>query len=88
MHIVPNGVGYAEEPIIESDNTYQVIKQANEIKSMPNRITAPAEPPRKPCHPTSVSLIGQSLNVNSPPVVSNSGLLYKSDITVYQFCLF
>ncbi|KAK7605118.1 hypothetical protein V9T40_006976 [Parthenolecanium corni] len=85
---MPEEEGYAEEPITESDNTYQVIKQANEIKSMPARITAPAEPPRKPCHPTSVSRIGQSLNVNSPPVVSNSGLLYESAIIIYQFCLF
>ncbi len=75
-----NHVGYPDERTVEIDSTYQVIKQANEIKSMPTRVMAPAEPPRKPYHPTSVSRIGSSLNVTSPPVVSNSGLLFTKRV--------
>lgn len=67
------------------DNTYQVIKQANEIKSMPTRITAPAEPPRKAHHPTSMSRGGQaSLNVVSPPVASSSGLLHRIAFSIIR----
>lgn len=61
---------------LEIDSTYQIIKQATEIKSIPAKITAPAEPPRKSYQSGNASHIGQStLNVASPPVVSSSGVL-------------
>lgn len=84
-HALANALGYQEESIVEIDNTYQIIKQANEIKSMPTRITAPAEPPRKAYHNASVSRVGQSLNVTSPPVVSSSGLLLIPFMYTYYY---